>query len=563
MACAVYRFFASLLTVAMTYAIGVRLFSRVPALLASLFVGLNTFSIYYAQEARMYALLALLASISMWLFVQWMPLRADVRNHCRFRWGVALAITNAVGLYTHYAYPLVMVVQGGMFVLWIGAEVWQVYRQRGHIWESIRQSALYIGINLMTIVLFLPQLSIALAQLGGWGQADALLSPQMAVGKLLAYLSVGITLGTGLSISIVFFLLFALLQFADDPRRMWWHVAFPVMWVLVPMAIFLGFGLYREANLKFLLIAQVGFALWLGRGIWALWHLKPRQAGRNSEMIPKVAAVVGCISIVNIFLVGIPALYTDFQRDDYRGMAMRIQSEEHTGDAIVLTAPNQMEVFRYYYTGELPIYALPEGLGGDDDATYAQIIHIIADHPRIFALFWAQSERDPNNIVEGTLDTQAYEADAQWYGGVRFTRYIAPLHFDDFTPADVRFGEHIRMVQYALNADTLRAGDVLQVQLHWQADAPIEMRYKVFVQLLDVQGQVVAQRDAEPSAWNRPTITWAVDEIITDQHALIIPNNLPQAHYTLIIGLYNADNPSARLAVGDADYFILAKITLE
>ena len=62
--------FASLITVAITYALGKRLFGVIPALLAMTFISLNTFSIYYAQEARMYALLAMVSAGSMWAFVK-------------------------------------------------------------------------------------------------------------------------------------------------------------------------------------------------------------------------------------------------------------------------------------------------------------------------------------------------------------------------------------------------------------------------------------------------------------------------------------------------------------
>ncbi|MCL4256670.1 MAG: glycosyltransferase family 39 protein, partial [Anaerolineae bacterium] len=68
--------FASLITVAVTFAIGKRLFGIIPAVFAMIFISLNTFSIYYAQEARMYALLALLGALAMWLFVRFiMPVR--------------------------------------------------------------------------------------------------------------------------------------------------------------------------------------------------------------------------------------------------------------------------------------------------------------------------------------------------------------------------------------------------------------------------------------------------------------------------------------------------------
>lgn len=576
--------FASLITVATTYAIGKRLFGFVPAVLAMIFISLNTFSIYYAQEARMYALLAMLGALAMRLFVRVFDLTPLPPLHVGegekinspheksslsegergFRGEVIfLILVNAIGLYTHYSYPLVMLTQGILAVLWFGADGLRIYRTKTSVMPLVRLIGVYIALNVATIILFLPQLPTALNQLSGWGQADALLSPQIAIATILAYLSVGITLGTGLSIAILFFLLIALLQLPNEPRRMWWKVALPVGWVAVSVGLFMALGLYREANLKFLLPAQIGFALWMGRGVWELWTLKPRRSGQNLEYIPKLAAGVALISVIMLYMNGISPLYTNFRRDDYRTIAQLIETEERVGDAIILSAPNQAEVFRYYYTGNTPIYELPRGLGGDDNATSAEMQTIIATHNRIFAVFWAQSERDPNNIVEGMLDSQTYEADGTWYGGVRLVQYVAPVTFESVNPLDVQFGDTIHLVSSALSDDELVAGDVLQIQLGWKTDSILTTRYKVFIQLIDQTGNIIVQRDSEPSAWNRPTITWAVDELITDQHALIIPQNLPPSHYTLIVGLYNADNPLERLSIGTTDYFILAEFTLQ
>jgi hypothetical protein len=53
-----------------------------------------------------------------------------------------------------------------------------------------------------------------------------------------------------------------------------------------------------------------------------------------------------------------------------------------------------------------------------------------------------------------------------------------------------------------------------------------------------------------------------VGETIVDNHALALPN-LPAGDYTLILGLYDANNSTARLAVGDGDYFVLGTITID
>ena len=40
-------------------------------------------------------------------------------------------------------------------------------------------------------------------------------------------------------------------------------------------------------------------------------------------------------------------------------MVQAISANPRAGDAIILDAPNQEEVFRYYYHGDAPVYPLP------------------------------------------------------------------------------------------------------------------------------------------------------------------------------------------------------------
>ncbi len=103
---------AGLLTVACVYALGRALFAPGVGLIAAALLAINSFAVYYSQEARMYAVLALFAAASMLVFVRWTA-RPDWRT------GIALALINAAGLYTQYTYPAVMLVQGVMFVVWL------------------------------------------------------------------------------------------------------------------------------------------------------------------------------------------------------------------------------------------------------------------------------------------------------------------------------------------------------------------------------------------------------------------------------------------------------------
>jgi hypothetical protein len=74
---------------------------------------------------------------------------------------------------------------------------------------------------------------------------------------------------------------------------------------------------------------------------------------------------------------------------------------------------------------------------------------------------------------------------------------------------------------------------------------------------------LVAQRDSEPGGNIVPTNIWKPGETVIDRHALVIPADLPSGDYSLIIGLYDIDNPSQRLTVKNQDYLSLGTLTIE
>ncbi|RME49328.1 MAG: phospholipid carrier-dependent glycosyltransferase, partial [Caldilineae bacterium] len=86
---------AGVLLVAVVYALGRRLFGRGAGLAAALLAALNPFLVWYSQEARMYALSALLGALGVLCFV-----RAMERPR---RWGYwfGLGACALAGLYTH------------------------------------------------------------------------------------------------------------------------------------------------------------------------------------------------------------------------------------------------------------------------------------------------------------------------------------------------------------------------------------------------------------------------------------------------------------------------------
>jgi hypothetical protein len=80
--------------------------------------------------------------------------------------------------------------------------------------------------------------------------------------------------------------------------------------------------------------------------------------------------------------------------------------------------------------------------------------------------------------------------------------------------------------------------------------------YRVFVHLVDEDGQIVTQSDGEPAGWSRPTTGWAVGEFVVDRHILRLPDGLLMEDLVLRIGLYDVEN-GQRLPVGQEDAFVV------
>jgi mannosyltransferase len=162
------------------------------------------------------------------------------------------------------------------------------------------------------------------------------------------------------------------------------------------------------------------------------------------------------------------------------------------------------------------------------------------------------------------LDTRTFSIGTnQWYGDVRLAMYATPVDGPFTLNSDaVHFGDDITLEAYSLSTARVQPGDFVQMALSWQTDAPLSTRYKVFVQLLNGDGVLVAQHDSEPVGDSAPTNTWEPNRVYTDLHGIVIPVNLPAGEYRLIAGLYNSDNPQERLPVGEGDYLTLATITV-
>ncbi|NDJ53461.1 MAG: phospholipid carrier-dependent glycosyltransferase [Chloroflexi bacterium] len=536
---------AGVLTVAVMSTIGAQFFDRRVGALTALMIALSPFHIYYSQEARMYALLALLSAASILLTVQVLKLPNAMRQgHFNGRKAVlqigGLIAVNTLGLYTHYSFPFVLLAESIVFLIWLASR-----ERKGHgllTWILIQGASL---------LLFAPWIGIAVRQILGWpaGGADSL-----SLEIWTTVLGYGETLtpeqGT---LGMVSLLLLAAAGVFPPLEERPSYLSFPerigliAFWVLVPLVALVPTGILSESFLKFLLPASLGLHLLAVRGFLIGFDMSqpnPLTGMFTSLAWRSVFVVFATLALVPAFR-SLNNLYYDpsYARDNYRGIARQIAQFDSDEVAIVLTAPNQWEVFTYYYPDGANVAPLP------DESTQETLDRLLDDYERIYALYWGVEQQDPDGQVEARLTQDAFPVQSAWYGEVRLVSYAVPALESDDEPIDVdaQFGDTIQLSGYKLSNGDLMAGDALGVTLYWQADKVISTRYKVFVHLYADDDTLISQHDAEPANNANPTVNWTPGDVIVDNHGLLVPPEVAPGRYQLAIGLY--DFSGARLPI--------------
>ena len=228
----------------------------------------------------------------------------------------------------------------------------------------------------------------------------------------------------------------------------------------------------------------------------------------------------------------------EYARDDYRGIVTFIETQARTGDAVLLNAPNQWEVFTYYYRGNLPIYTAPYRPTAQEAASWVQ--GIVEKHTQLFTLYWGETEADPARVIEFALAQQAFKANERWISSIRFVRYGTVN--TALSPRDisgVSLGTGITLTGYYLPDTSLYPGDILPLTLVWSAGTIPPERYKVFVHLVDDNGKLIAQTDAEPVGGFYLTNQWKAGEEVSDNYGVLLPDDIIPGRYGVVVGMYD------------------------
>ena len=548
--------------VAATYSLGRKLLpqeSRWVSIGAATLVAVNPALIYYSQEARMYELLAFLAVTSCLLLVNLLESRRR-----RITIAAAYVFCMAAGFYTHYFFPTVLVVQLTLVV------IWQCGRGEplGKNWRQL----LTVGASvLLAILLYSPWLPIFFRQSGG--RATNRDEIDLFFVGAYRWLGVGNFLSRNEdSLGLIITLILILTGLVYLTAKGYWKEPYGlaiVVGAVTPLIVTVLIGTTQPLFYKFVLMSIPWLALLAALGLVFIWRLPKTPSGARIILILVLFGGVNWTtgkSLRNMYFE--PA----FSRADYRGIVNRIKSEDHPDAAIILNAANQWEVFTYYYDeaadGAAPVLPIPRG-SPKPELVYEELEEITAENKRIYALFWGEAERDPDRLVESWLEENTFKALDEWVGDVRFVTYAVEAGSirERIEELNLSFGDHIQLQSASLGPTELFPGEILPITLRWLTEITLEKRYKIFIHLVNDDGQIAAQRDSEPGGGLAITSKWSPGELIDDNHGLLIPVELSPGSYQLLIGLYDIADPTARLMIqsgsGTLDAYPLTSITIK
>ena len=313
---------AGVATVPAMYGAGAKLISRRAGLVAAALAVCNPLLIWYSQEARSYALLVLLATLSLLAF-------AHARSQPTLRWLGAWVLAAALTLATHY-YGVLAVVPEAIWLLWI-------HRRNRKVLLAVAAVGAF-GLALLPLAI---GQRLHASWIAGWplNQRLSQIAPQYLLGTGApdrTWLKLGGAAAVLLAAAM-------LARRADASERRGALVAGALAISGFLLSLLLVLAGVDELITRNVIVVLIPLIVLVAGGLGA------RRAG--------ALGLVGAATLCTIGLVAAIAVAVDWnlQRPDWRGVARALESTRPPGTRGVILIQN-------YYPGLLPLAVYMPGL---------------------------------------------------------------------------------------------------------------------------------------------------------------------------------------------------------
>ena len=302
------------------------------------------------------------------------------------------------------------------------------------------------------------------------------------------------------------------------------------------------------------------FIVLVGTGVGLAWRVRPWLAG----LIALFLLAGSGYSTVNYFT------QEAYAQDDFSRLGAELDNALAPGDLVLIKSPFAWRVFSYYQPkatvngmpgdyAQIDVYGAPL-LSQPWEETFAFLERETEGRRRIWLLVsGTQGHMDLEGRVENWLDDNLFKLRETTYfsqSSLKSHLYLPETPVYNAVPdtaqnpVDVVFGDRIRLAGYDVGMfpDTDLA---LPLTLYWQATAPTDRRYKYRIALVesieDGSQRTVSVTEREPYDGTIPTIYWDPGKTIVE-YGELPPGEWPQVftpedaeRYRLTLEVYDAE----------------------
>ncbi|GAB4323298.1 MAG: hypothetical protein Kow00117_11850 [Phototrophicales bacterium] len=480
----------SLLSVAMIYQLARevgylrRHTSNIFPMLAALMLALADMENYIAQQARMYTWHVLWVIVSMWAFLRWQ------RVQKRFPL-IIWAVSSLLLIYTHYIGLAALGVQGVYALIFLR--------------DKTRQQAIIV---LMIVVsLFIPWML-------------AVVSNQTA------------NVGTGFNVP-------------STLESLWnWRIEwFTGQWALLMGLAFWGLLTWQDREFRVALRSGFLLVMWVVvpvAGAYILNYYTPILMDYRLTQITPAIALLIALGLSNFrqptlgFLVAVILVYgvaindTPRPRPPWREVGRNAALYAQAGDlALAHVEPSGDWQVMYYFERFMPNVERRSIRQWklESPQTYGFLPDLLRQYPHVWYMHWS-SDMDVFRLLAETGHVQTAVMSEDWLGND-----LNVYRFDILPDTPI-----ITYQNGMILRDFTFIPEQQRLDLWWSVDTPLTADYTISAFLLDSNGVLVAQNDAQPFNNQRPTTTFEAGEVVYDPHVLL--PDVPAGTYTLAVKIY-------------------------
>lgn len=363
----------SLGSIVMTYLIGTRLANKRTGVLASLFLTVSSYHVWYSQEARPYMLFVFLS-----LFATYLILKS------RWFWYTILGI---FAILTNYF----------TFFVFLSHLFYILFFQRKDIKNIIIALTIAAIIFWAWIPFFAQQLRVGLGgQFHGWTSVVSVANVSLIPSTFAKFILGKITVSNNISASLVLIPEMAL--FIISCLTFWREKSGKILLSL----FFTPFVAAVIANAFIPVVApqRLLFLLPLFYLILATWILKLRFR----------LLILGILIIVTTSAIGLWQYYTNsyVQRENWRAAISFIEKTETPKSVVLFAFPSPFAPYLWYYKGNSPSFGIaPSFIVSDDDLLILE--EKISGKNTVYFFQYLTGLTDQKGMIRLYLSTHSYE----------------------------------------------------------------------------------------------------------------------------------------------------------